>query len=414
MKTCRMCKSKELELFLDLEFHPPSDAFLTQEDLEKPETYYPLTVYLCKHCGLIQLGYVVPAEVLYDKNYLYESSMTSTGRGHFFDMSREICMTVGLAKGSLVVDVGSNVGVLLSGFKQQGMKVLGIDPAPTIAKIANENQIETWPEFFNDQIAMKIVKEKGKASVITATNVFAHIDNLDDFMKAVDHLLTEDGILVIEAPYVVDLIENLEYDTIYHEHLGYLSVKPLTLFFPRFGMDVFDIKKFPIHGGSLRVFAGRKGKRKISENVETFLALEEEKQLYSLQRLKEFADAVKNHRNELLDLLSQLKKEGKRIVGVSAPAKGNTLLNYCRIGNNLLDYLTEKSRIKVGLYSPGMHIPVVPDEQLLKDQPDYALLLAWNFAEEIMKNLKEFKNAGGKFIIPIPQPRIVSDQDHKT
>ena len=203
------------------------------------------------------------------------------------------------------------------------------------------------------------------------------------------------------------MVDRCEFDTIYHEHLGYLSVKPLTLFFPRFGMEVFDIQKFDIHGGSLRIFAGRKGKRKISENVGRFLKQEEEKQLYSLKRLKKFADDVKNHRNELLDMLYQLKRDGKRIVGVSAPAKGNTLLNYCRIGTNVLDYLTEKSRIKTGLYSPGMHILVVPDEQLLKDKPDYALLLAWNFAEEIMKNLKEFKNAGGKFIIPIPKPRIV-------
>ena len=407
MRECRMCKSKELELFLDLEFHPPSDAFLAKEELEKPETYYPLTVYMCGNCGLMQLGYVVPANVLYDKSYPYESSMTSTGRSHFFEMSREICTKFELEKGSLVVDVGSNVGVLLSGFKQHGMKVLGVDPAPTIAKIANDNGIETWPEFFNYNIARKIAKEKGRASVITATNVFAHIDNLDDFMKAVGHLLDEDGILVIEAPYFADLVENLEYDTIYHEHLGYMSVKPLTLFFPRFGMEVFDIKKFDIHGGSLRVFAGRKGKRAISENVGKFLKLEEEKQLYSIKRLKKFANDVKNHRNELLDMLYGLKKEGKSIVGVSAPAKGNTLLNYCRIGTNVLDYLTEKSKIKAGLYSPGMHIPVVPDEQLLKDKPDYALLLAWNFADEIMKNLKEFKSAGGKFIIPIPKPRIV-------
>lgn len=407
IKECRMCKSNELELFLDLGFHPPSDAFLTKEQLDMPEIYYPLTVYTCKKCGLMQLGYVVPAEILYNKNFPYDSSMTLTGKNHFFEMSRDVCERFKLRESSLVIDVGSNVGVLLQGFREQGMKVLGVDPAIKIAEIANANGIETWANFFNYETAKKILKLKGKAAVITATNVFAHIGNLDDFMKAVELLLADDGCFVFEAPYFVDLLENLEYDTIYHEHLCYISVKPLTFFFPRFGMEIFDIKKVAIHGGSLRVFIGRKGKRSISENVEKFLELEKQKNIYSLARLNAFAEEVKNHSKELFGLIYNLKKEGKRIVGLSAPAKGNTLLNFCGLNKNHLDYVTEKSKIKIGLFCPGTHLQVVPDEELQKDRPDYALLLAWNFSEEIMKNMKSFKEAGGKFIIPIPKPRIV-------
>lgn len=407
MRTCRMCKSEDLKFFLDLGFHPPSDAFLTKEDLEKPETQYPLTVYMCDNCGLMQLGHVVSAKILYAERYIYDASITSTGRNHFFDMSRDICTRFKLKKESLVIDVGSNVGVLLGGFQQQGMRVLGVDPAVKVVEIANKRGIETWPFMFDYETAKKIRQEKGKASVITATNVFAHVDDLDNFMKALDYVLAEDGLYIFEVPHFIDLVNNLEYDTIYLEHLDYILIKPLIKFFRKYDMEVFDIEKYKIHGGSIRVFIGRKGRHPISNSVGEYLKLEEQEQIYSLERLRKFADDVKNHKLELLKLLHELKFQGKRIVGVSAPAKGNTLLNYCKITNEILDYLTEKLQTKVGRYSPGMHIPIVDDKKLLEDTPDYALILAWNFADEIMNNLKEYKEKGGKFIVPIPKPRIV-------
>jgi SAM-dependent methyltransferase len=306
-----------------------------------------------------------------------------------------------------VIDIGSNVGVLLEAFRSNGTRILGVDPASNIVRIAERRGIETLNEFFSIDLARRILSEKGYATVITGTNVFAHIDDLDSLMKSVDLLLNEDGVFIIEAPYFVNLIKNLEYDTIYHEHLSYLSVKPLHRFFPRFGMEIFDVEQRDIHGGSFRIYVSRAGKMPISPVVFELLKSEEEMGVHTLNLLNQFSQAVQHNREELVWLLHQLKHDGKHIVGVSAPAKGITLLNYCRLGTETLDFLTEKSKLKVGRFSPGMHIPVVPDDKLLAEVPDYALLLAWNFAEEIMENLRAYRDSGGKFIIPIPRPRIV-------
>jgi len=237
--------------------------------------------------------------------------------------------------------------------------------------------------------------------------VFAHINNLDDFMNGAKTLLKEDGIIVIEAPYLVNLIDNLEYDTIYHEHLSYLSVKPVKRFCKKHKMELFDVEMKKIHGGTIRYFIGRKGKQQISKNVSKFLKLENNHKIYSNKQLDSFAKKVESHRTELMKLLFDLNKSGKKIVGISAPAKGNTLLNYCRIGPEILDYITEKNPLKIGKYTPGMHIPIYSDKKLLTDKPDYALVLAWNFAEEIMKNNKSYKKNKGKFIIPFPHPKII-------
>lgn len=404
---CRMCDKNNLDDFLDLGHSPPSDRFLTKEELESPETHYPLKVSLCSDCGFVQLRYVVKPEILYQIDYPYEASTTKTGREHFHKMAKDICESYQFEPRSLVVDIGSNVGVLLSGFKSQNMRVLGVDPAKNIAQIANDNGIETIPEFFGCEVVPEIVRNKGRAKIITGTNVFAHIGNLNDLVTAVDSLLDERGVFVFEAPYFVDLFNHLEYDTVYHEHLGYISIKPLIPFFERFGMEVIDAKRVPIHGGSIRVFVSRKGDYSISDVVGNLISLEDQTQIYSLTQLQDFSHRVENNRRDLTKLLVGLKSEGNQLVGVSAPAKGNTLLNYCKIGTQFLDYLTEKSKLKIGRYSPGMHIPVVSDEKLMQDQPDYALLLAWNFADEIMRNLSAYKQNGGKFIIPVPEPRIV-------
>ena len=405
--TCRMCKNNNIIKFLDLGFSALSDNFLTKEQLEEPETFFPLTVYFCTNCGLCQLGHVVSPELMFNENYPYDSSTTKTGTNHFTKMGIDICNRFNLKPNSLVIDVGSNAGVLLSGFKSKGMKVLGIEPSSNVAKIAIKNDIDTLIEFFSNKLTEKILDKYGKVSVITGTNVFAHIDNLEDFMLTSNSLLLDDGIIVIEAPYLLHLIEKLEYDTIYHEHLSYLSVKPIVEFCKQFDFEVFDVEEQSIHGGTLRYFIGRKNKRKISQNVFNYIKLENERDLYSITKLRDFAKSVENHRIKLLQLLHDLKREGKKIVALSAPAKGNTLLNYCKIGPELLDYATERNPLKIGKFTPGMHIPVYSDEKLLEDQPDYALILAWNFAEEIIRNNSEYRNNGGKFIIPIPNPVIV-------
>lgn len=404
---CRMCKGTDLELFLDLGFTPPADQFRRREQLVEPDVHYPLEVVVCRDCGLSQLNHIVSPEILYRQDYPYESSTTKMGRVHWTEFAGSCVKMLGLGKRDLVVDVGSNVGVLLECFRNAGTSVLGVDPAVNIALLAEKRGIETIPEFFSMDVAEKILKEKGEVSVITATNCFAHVNDLDGFMRAADRLLNERGVLIIEAPYFANLLGNLEYDTIYHEHLSYLSVKPMKKFFARFGMEIFDIQQRDIHGGSFRVFVSRAGIRKAAPVVEELLASEDEKGIHKPETLKKFAAAVQKNREDLLWLLRSLKHEGKKIAGVSAPAKGMTLLNYCRLGTETLDFVTEKSALKIGRYTPGAHIPVLSDQELLNRMPDYALLLAWNFAEEIMTNLSEYRKKGGKFIIPIPSPRII-------
>lgn len=404
---CRMCKSPSLDLFLDLDFTPPADNFLTEKQLHESETYYPLQVYICESCGLSQLGYVVPAEKLFNSDYPYESSTTKTGREHFFNMAKKICEKFNLKDNSLIVDIGSNVGVLLQGFKNMNMRVIGVEPSSNIAKSAIDNGVETIQSFFDFSAVEKILKENQKASIITATNVFAHVDDLYSFMENIKKLLLDDGVFIFEAPYFVNLIHNLEYDTIYHEHLSYLSIKPLVSFFKRFEMELFEVEKVTIHGGSIRCFVAKKGSFQVSPKIQDMINLEEKENMYSIDNLRDFAKKVQEHRKELTKTLIDIKSKGKRVICISAPAKGMTLLNYCKIDRTICDYVTEKSHLKIGKFTPGTHILVKSDDVLSTDMPDYALLLAWNFAEEIMRNLIDFKKKGGKFIIPIPTVRIV-------
>lgn len=402
-----MCQSKHLHTFIDLGFAPPSDALLTKDELQEPEVFFPLQVQQCEDCGLTQTVYAVDPALMYGEKYKYESSMTQTGTSHFYSMASSIVEACAIKPESLAIDIGSNVGVLLEGFRRKGLRVLGIDPAPHICKIANTRGIETWQEFMRPEIARKIVSEKGRAQVVTATNVFAHIDDKTGLIEALNLLLDVNGVFVIEVPYLVDLIENVEYDTIYHEHLEYMSLKPLVLFFGQHGFDVVNVERHEIHGKSIRVFMARKGERAVQPAVASMLRLEEEKGIYRKEVLEKFSQDVAESAFMLRNLLNQLRREGKRVVGISAPAKGNTILNYCKIGPELVQYMTEKSMIKRGSYTPGMHIPIVGDEKLLEDKPDYGIIFAWNFAAEIMKNNLTFVQQGGKFIIPIPSPRIV-------
>lgn len=409
LHNCRMCRSSDLVEFLDLGHTYPADQFLFSHQLDEPREAFPLKVLMCKGCGLAQLSCVVSPEVLYCDDYPYESSTTSAGRQHWEEFAETTSRLLSLGPNDLVVDIGSNVGVLLGMFKKHGAKVLGVDPAANIAAIANSNGIETEAEFFNANAAAKIFASHGRAKVITGTNVFAHIDDLHDLMAAVNVLLTDDGAFVIEAPYFSDLIHNLEYDTIYHEHLSYLGLRPLVSFYAMFDMEIFEVQRRDIHGGSIRVFARRKRaqSRTVARAIEELLASESRDQIYDIKTLNKFSEEVAKNRTELRALLTSIQKSGGRIAGVSAPAKGMTLLSYCGVDRTLLDFVTEKSSLKIGRFTPGSHIPVVDDQTLLDKQPEYALLLAWNFAEEIMKNLKAYSDAGGKFIIPIPTPRIV-------
>ncbi len=403
-----MCHQSSLELYLDLGLTPLADEFRAPDKAASlAQVTYPLEVVLCADCGLSQLSTVVAPEVLYQNDYPYESSTTAEGREHFARFARSVVADYSVLPHELAVDVGSNVGVLVRGFLDTGVRGIGVEPAPNIAQIARDSGIETIGEFFSTHAARSVVSTHGKARIITATNVFAHVDDLDEFMTAVDSLLTPDGLLVIEAPHFLQLIQALEYDTIYHEHLSYLAVRPMLSFFRRHDFEIVDVVQVGIHGGSFRVFVGRPGHYPVSPRVEQVVRLENEDGICAFDRLSRFARAVAGHRVELMTLLYDLKRAGHSIAGVSAPAKGMTLLNYCGIGPNIVDFVTEKSPLKIGRVTPGGRIPVLPDTALRERGVEYGLLLAWNFADEIMRNLGWFKADGGRFIIPIPHPRVI-------
>jgi len=404
---CRLCHSTNLQLFIDLGLIPIVDKFISKKDLNQPEIFYPLNVNLCKDCGLAQLGYIVPAEKLFNENYPYDSRMTRTRKDSYHQLATYICKKFKLPKNSFIIDIGSNTGLLLDSFKKMGMQVLGVEASSNVAKIANSSGIETMVGFFDSGVVEEIISRKQRAQIVTATNVFAHIQDYDSFAKALKKLLSDDGIFVIQVPHFLQLLKNLEYDTIYHEHVSYFGLKPLIQFFTRFDMEIFDVIEEPIDGGSIRCFVSKKGQKSISSNVNKILKSEQEAQIYSIDRLQKFAADVKKQKKELMNLLLDLKHKNKRIVGVSASAKGITLLSYCKINGDILSYITEKDKLKIGKFVAGLRIPVESDEVLLHDKPDYALLLAWNFSEEIMKNLEDYRKGGGKFIIPIPNPRVV-------
>lgn len=344
-------------------------------------------------------------EILFE-DYVYLTGMSQTMQRHFYQLALEVVNNFNLSKDDLVIDIGSNDGTLLRGFKQLGTRTLGIEPATNVALIAEEEGIETINDFFSVELVKNIIKRKGHAKVITGTNVFAHINYLDEILRAVDNLLTSDGIFIIEVPYLVDLLSNTEFDTMYHEHLSYFSLRPLVTLFKRFNMELFDVKRIQVHGGSIRCFI-RKASSPIQNSVYQLLTLEEDLRLNSFNTYREFAVRVRNVRSQLTSLLKKSKREGHKIVGYGATAKGNTLLNYCKIGPDILDYIVDNTPFKQGLYTPGMHIPVVPCDRIVKDLPDYTLLLAWNYLDEILKKEQKYRELGGKFIVPIPEPRIV-------
>lgn len=404
---CRLCNSNDLEEYLNLGFTPPADQFLRKDQLSYPENYYPLVVNFCHNCGLSQLSYIVSPEILYQNDYPYESSITKTGDMHWTKFAEDTANKFLLNDKDLVVDIGSNVGTLLSKFKNIGTIVHGIDPAPNIVMKAIKNGIDTECDFFNSVTINKILSSKGHASIVTCTNCFAHIDNLNDLVLNVKKLINKSGVFIFESPHIKNLIEKIEYDTIYHEHLSYLSLKPLIKFFSNHDMEIIDVMNTDIHGGSFRVFIGNKGEHKKSNNVNKFIFEEEKLKIFDIKFLKSFQSKVDKNKLDLVSLLYDLKLKGNKIAAVSAPAKGMTLLNYCKIDSSLIEFVTEKSELKIGRYTPGQHISVLSDNALIENSVDYALILAWNFADEIMNNLKRFKDNGGKFIIPIPYPKII-------
>jgi hypothetical protein len=406
--TCRVCGGTSLEKVISLGNQPAANAFLRKENLAEPEPVFPLEAYFCKSCGFVQLLDIVSPELLF-REYVYVSSTSPSFVAHFEKLADEVNARLNLPGNALIVDIGSNDGILLRPWKSRGHRVLGIDPAVAIAKVATESGIETWPEFFSEEIADKIVQVHGNANLVTATSVFPHIDDLDSIVSGVKKVLSPDGVFMVEAYYLADMIRKNLFDTIYHEHLSYFSVATIQKLFARLGMEVFAVEETDTHGGSLRVFVQRaNGPRKIEKDIIDSFILNEEKQgINKINTYFDFAKTIEENKMHLRKLLLDLKNDGKKIVGYGAPAKGNTLLNYFEIGSDLLDYVVDDSPWKQGLLTPGKHIPVVSIEKIAETKPDYILILAWNFAEPIMKKLDFAKSYGAKFIIPVPKPQIV-------
>lgn len=404
--SCRVCKASNFTKVLTFGPTPLANAFLKKEQIDKEEYFYPLDVYFCNNCKFMTLGHVVSPVELF-KDYVYVSSTSKIFINHFKTFSKEAYKRFKLTKNSLVLDIGSNDGILLKPFKELGVKVVGIEPASKIAAVAKKEGIETFDKFFSVQLAKKIVGQYGQAKIATATNVFAHIDDLDEVINGLDILLREDGIFIMEAPYLIDFLEKRYFDLVYHEHLSYWSIKSLIALFKRFDMEVFDVQKVAVHGGTIRTFIAKKGIYKKEKSVEKFLSLEKKYKLEQKETYLQFSDKVLENKIKLLALLRKIKSENKKIVGYGAPAKGNTLLNYFSIGQEFLDYIVDDSSWKQGLYSPGKRIPVVSSKVLVNDKVDYILILAWNFAESIMANNIEFSKKGGHFIIPVPKPIII-------
>ena len=405
MNVCRACKRKKLMMFLPLGLHPLAQNFLNKNQLNKPEYLCPLDTYVCLSCGLIQVCDCVPPD--YFRNYLYVSSTINTMLKHFSDFADSLAAEFGTSPDLLTVDIGCNDGLLLKSLDRKGVKTLGVDPARNVNEIVRREGLNIINEYFASGLATKIKKEYGSAAVIVTANTFHHISDLDSFMDGVCILLKDKGVFIVEVPHAMEIMEQNEFDGIYHEHVSQFTVKSMVDLCNRFDMEVFRIDTFEVHGGSMRFFIRRKESDELSEAISEWITKENKRGLFQASTYEAFHRRVKSMKVELMDLLRRLKQEGNNLVGYGASARGNTLLNYYGIGTDLMDYIVDRNTLKHGLYSPGMHIPVCPVEKILKDRPDYVLALAWNFSKEIIKQQEEYLSLGGKFILPIPELSIL-------
>jgi novobiocin biosynthesis protein NovU/D-mycarose 3-C-methyltransferase len=387
---------------LDLGSQPLANSFLSPAEVAAPEPRYPLELCRCSSCGHVQLSLTVPPELMF-RNYLYVSGTSDTIPTHFAAYARDVAARF-VPAGGLVVEIGSNDGTLLRAFDRSAVRVLGVEPARNIAKIANDAGVPTLDEFFDEVTAKRVAAEHGRAAAMIGNNVVAHIDDLHGLLRGAQALLAPEGVFVAEFPYLVDLLERRAYDTIYHEHLSYFSVASVVRLTSEYGMRVIDVRRVSVHGGSIRVFISAGGLP--SAAVGELLALEASMQLAEGGPLPAFVADVQRQRTELSALLAETRTRS-RIAGYGAPAKGNTLLNYCGIDTSLVEFIVDRSPHKHGLLTPGTRIPVEPPERLLASGIKETLLLAWNFADEILRQQQEYRSSGGRFIIPIPAPRVV-------
>lgn len=407
LSICQVCNSTELEVVIDLGHQAPCDSLLTTEQLNMPEVTYPLRMVRCTDCGLVQIDHVVDGSKVYHREYPYRSGITKELADHHHRLSIDLVKRNNTPKDSLVVDIGSNDGTLLKGFKRQGMRVVGIEPT-NVARFAVADGIETIQDFFSEKVAREIAKQHGKAKLITATNVFAHMATLGEVIRGVEALLDDDGVFVIENHYLLNIIEQLQYDSIYHEHLRSYGIKPLVQLFSYYDLSVVDAYRVASYGGSIRVFVAKGRGRPSSPSLSSLVAEEKQNRLYEADTYTNFRQNVLKTKRGLFSLAIEAERKGERFVGNSCPGRCATLLNYVGIDKGLMPYIAEQpTSLKLGLHLPGKHIPVVNNKILFEEQPDYVVMLAWHYWQPISEDLRR-RGLKSKLVLPLPELRILT------
>lgn len=406
---CRFCNTKLYIEFIDLINSPPSNSFLSKEQLNEPEKFYPLKLLLCDKCLLVQVDEYKKSSEIFNENYLYYSSFSKIWLDHAKNYVEFVSKRFELNKDSYVIEIGSNDGYLLQYFQELKVPCLGIEPSSKTAKVAIEKGIKVIDDYFSVSLAKKLVEQNVKADLIVGNNVLAHVPNINDFVQGLKILLKEKGVITMEFPHIMQLIENNQFDTIYHEHFSYFSFFTVNKIFEHHGLEIFDVEELQTHGGSLRIYAQHKEdkSKRISDNVKSLNTIESSKNMNSIKYYENFQEKVDKLKNNFLQFLINQKLKGKNIIAYGAAAKGNTLLNYCGVKRDLISFVVDISPHKQGLFLPASHIPIVDESAITKVKPDFIVILPWNIKNEIMNQLSYTKEWGCKFVIPIPEVVII-------
>ena len=402
---CRFCKNKLNDVFVDLINAPASNSYLTREQLNEPETFYPLKIYVCDKCKLVQIDEYKKSDDIFDKDYAYFSSYSSSWLNHAKQYVEMIAKRLSLSENSLVTEIASNDGYLLQYFIEQNIPCLGIEPTASTAKVAKDKGIEVIEEFFGSQLS-KTIKQ---SDLILGNNVLAHVPDINDFVKGLKIALKENGTITMEFPHLLNIIKENQFDTIYHEHFSYLSFYTVQKIFEAQGLKLYDVEKLSTHGGSLRIYATHAENKEIKTNVSVNNILDEEREfgLLDMSIYKNFQDKADKVKYDLIDFLIQAKKDNKKVIAYGAAAKGNTLLNYAGIKKDLIKFVVDKSPHKKGKYLPASHIPIVDELKINEYKPDYILILPWNIKDEVMKQLEYVKDWGCRSVVAVPELKVV-------
>lgn len=406
---CRFCNTVLAHVFVDLVNSPASNSFLTQEQLNEPETFFPLKVYSCHNCFLVQVDEYKKSDAIFDSSYVYFSSYSTSWLAHAKKYAEMMVERFGYNESNLVMELASNDGYLLQYFHQKSIPVLGIEPTANTAEAAKQKGVESVIDFFGVRLAKELVLNNKKADLLLGNNVLAHVPDIVDFVAGMKIVLNEHGVITMEFPHLMQLVDNNQFDTIYHEHFSYLSFYTVKQIFESQGLEMFDVEQITTHGGSLRIFAKHKEdySKEISLNVQSLLELEMKKGITTLEYYNGFQEKTMQVKIDMLSFLIEQKKAGKKVAAYGAAAKGNTLLNYCGIKNDLIEFVVDANPHKQNKFLPASHIPVVNEDYLKNEKPDFVIILPWNIKDEIVKQLDYVKKWGGKFVVPIPTLTIL-------